>query len=40
VQNIFDIVGTNVIAAEWEDRPVNHAGESFHVTGGCKNFCV
>ncbi len=33
VQNIFDIVGTNVIAAQWEDRPVNRAGESFHVQG-------
>ena len=33
VQNIFDIVGTNVIAAQWEDRPVNRAGESFHVRG-------
>lgn len=33
VQNIFDIVGTNVIAVEWEDRPVNRTGESFYVRG-------
>ncbi|MCK7481404.1 MAG: nuclear transport factor 2 family protein [Candidatus Moduliflexus flocculans] len=33
VQNIFDFVGTNVIAIEWEDRPVNKAGASFCVRG-------
>jgi ketosteroid isomerase-like protein len=33
VQNIFDVVGTNVIAVEWDNRPVNKAGEQFYVRG-------
>ena len=28
VQSIFDLVGTNVVAVEWDDRPVNKAGDS------------
>jgi ketosteroid isomerase-like protein len=33
VENIFDFVGNNVIAVQWEDRPVNKAGEEFYVRG-------
>ena len=32
VENIFDLVGNNVIAVQWED-PVNKAGEEFFVRG-------
>ena len=33
VERIFDFVGNNVIAIQWEDRPVNKAGEEFYVRG-------
>jgi ketosteroid isomerase-like protein len=33
VENIFDFVGNNVIAVQWEDRPVNKLGEEFYVRG-------
>jgi len=33
VENIFDFLGNNVIAVQWENRPVNKAGEEFYVRG-------
>jgi ketosteroid isomerase-like protein len=33
VENIFDFVGNNAIAVQWDDRPVNKAGEEFYVRG-------
>lgn len=33
VDNIFDLVGNNVIAVQWDNRPVNSAGEEFYVRG-------
>ncbi len=33
VANIFDIVGNNVIAIQWDNRPVNRAGEAFYIRG-------
>ena len=33
VESIFDLVGNNVIAVQWDNRPVNKAGEEFYVRG-------
>jgi len=33
VENVFDVVGNNVISVQWDHRPVNGAGEEFYVTG-------
>ena len=33
VENIFDLLGNNVIAVQWDNRPVNKAGEEFYVRG-------
>lgn len=33
VENVFDLVGNNVIAVQWDNRPVNKAGEEFYVRG-------
>ncbi len=33
VENVFDLVGTNVIAVQWDNRPVNKTGEEFYVRG-------
>ena len=33
VENVFDFVGNNVIAVQWDNRPVNKAGEEFYVRG-------
>jgi len=33
VENIFDIVGNNVIAVQWDNRPVNKDGKEFYVRG-------
>jgi ketosteroid isomerase-like protein len=33
VKNVFDLVGNNVIAVQWDNRPVNRAGKEFYVRG-------
>jgi ketosteroid isomerase-like protein len=33
VSNIFDFLGNNVIAVQWENRPVNRRGEEFYIRG-------
>lgn len=33
VENIFDLAGNNVIAVQWDNRPVSKAGEEFYVRG-------
>jgi ketosteroid isomerase-like protein len=33
VENIFDLVGNNVVSVQWDNRPVNQAGEEFYVRG-------
>jgi ketosteroid isomerase-like protein len=33
VENIFDLVGNNVVSVQWDNRPVNKAGEEFYVRG-------
>ena len=33
VSNIFDFLGNNVIAVQWDNRPVNRKGEEFYIRG-------
>jgi ketosteroid isomerase-like protein len=33
VSNIFDFLGNNVIAVQWDNRPVNQKGEEFYIRG-------
>jgi ketosteroid isomerase-like protein len=33
VSNIFDFLGNNVIAVQWDNRPINRKGEEFFIQG-------
>jgi ketosteroid isomerase-like protein len=33
VSNIFDFLGNNVIAVQWDNRPVNRKGKEFYIRG-------
>jgi ketosteroid isomerase-like protein len=33
VSNIFDFLGNNVIAVQWDNRPINRNGEEFYIRG-------
>ncbi len=33
VSNNFDFLGNNVIAVQWENRPINRQGEEFYIRG-------
>ncbi len=33
VENLFDLIGNNVVSIQWDNRPVNKAGEEFYVRG-------
>jgi ketosteroid isomerase-like protein len=33
VSNIFDFLGNNVIAVQWDNRPVNRYAEEFYIRG-------
>jgi ketosteroid isomerase-like protein len=33
VSNIFDFFGNNVVAVQWDNRPINRLGEEFYIRG-------
>ena len=39
VENIFDIIGTNVITVEWDNSVTNRNGINLLVRGAIKNSC-
>ncbi len=33
VENIFDLVGNNIVSVLWDNRPINRAGEEYFIRG-------